>query len=158
MQQAAYKHQDMWQEKVELPVSEPRKKTVIKPAVNQHRKILVKGGLLLFAYAVLLVFLCAKSASLGYDIDRLNKDIDKLNTANHRMEYQIAQLSSLSRIEKIATTQLGMQIPDLKKSIAVKVEPQPIQVASSQKEKTNLSEKPLYKIYTSLSHLAQNGL
>ncbi|HWQ76236.1 MAG TPA: hypothetical protein VN441_13060, partial [Syntrophomonas sp.] len=83
----------------------------------------------------------------------------KLNTANHRMEYQIAQLSSLPRIEKIATTELGMQKPDLNKSIAVKIEPQPIQVASSQKkETTNLSEKPLYKIYTSLSYLAQNGL
>lgn len=157
MQQVAYKYSNSWQDKVELSVVEPRVRTVVKTKTNQHRKILVKCGLLLFAYAVLLVFLCAESASLGYDIDNLNKDINKLTTANHRLEYQIACYSSLSRIEKVAVNELGMQRADLNNSIAVKVEAQPVQVAS-RTETTNLSEKPLHKIYTSLSHLAQNSL
>jgi len=159
MQQVAYKYSNSWQEQVELPVVEPRARKSVKTRIsNQYRKLIVKCGFFLFAYAVLLVFLCAKSASLGYDIERLNKDISKLTTANHRLEYQIARYSSLSRIEKIAATELGMQKADLHNSIAVKVQPKPVQVASSQKETTNLSEKPLYKIYTSLSHLAQNSL
>jgi len=157
MQQVAYDYSNSWQEKAESSVVEPRVRTVVKTRTNQHRKIVVKCGLLLFGYAILLVFLCAKSASLGYEIENLNKDINKLTTANHRLEYQIASFSSLSRIEKIAVTELGMQRADLNNSIAVKVESQPIQVAS-RKETTNLSEKPLHKIYTSLSHLAQNSL
>jgi len=158
MQQVAYSYSNSWQEKVEMPVVEPRIRTVVRVKTNQHRKILVKVGMLLFAYAVLLVFLCAKSASLGYEIENLNKDISKLTTANHRLEYQIARYSSLSRIEKIAVAELGMQRADLKHSIAVKAESKPVQVASRQQETANLSERPLYKIYTSLSHLAQNSL
>lgn len=158
MQQVAYSYSNSWQEKVELPVVEPRVRTVVKTKTNQHRKILVKIGMLLFAYAVLLVFLCAKSASLGYEIENLNKDISKLTTANHRLEYQIARCSSLSRIEKLAVTELGMQRADLKNSIAVKVNSKPVQVASREPETANLSERPLHKIYTSLSHLAQNSL
>lgn len=159
MQQAAYKYPNSWQEQVELPVVEPRVRTVAKTRnKNQYRKFIVKGGFVLFAYAVILVFLCAKSASLGYEIERLNKDISKLATANHRLEYEIARYSSLSRIEKIAVAELGMQKAELQNTIAVKVDPQPIQVASNQPEVTNLSEKPLYKIYTSLSQLAQNSL
>ena len=159
MQQVAYNYSNSWQEQVELPV-EPRVKKVVRTTrlQNQHRKILVKCGLLLFAYAVLLVFMCAESASLGYQIDNLNKDINNITTDNSRLQYQIAQQSSLSRIEKLATSELGMQRADLKNSIAMKVEPQPIKVASLQNEATNMSQKPLYKIYTSLSHLAQNSL
>lgn len=159
MQQVAYNYSNSWQEQVELPL-EPRVSKVVKTTRqhNQYRKVLVKCGLLVFAYAVLLVFLCAKSASLGYQIDNLNKDINNITTDNSRLEYQIAQQSSPSRIEKIATTELGMQRADLKNSIAMKVEPQPIRVASQQNEAINMSQKPLYKIYTSLSHLAQNSL
>ena len=159
MQQVAYKYKNAWQEQVDSP-GELRARKVVRTTKqhNQHRKILVKCGLLVFAYAVLLVFLCAKSASLGYDIDNLNKDISKITTANNRVEYQIAQQSSLARIEKIATSELGMQRVDLKNSIAMQVAPQPIRVASQPTAATNISEKPLYKIYTSLSHLAQNSL
>ncbi|HPF21063.1 MAG TPA: cell division protein FtsL [Syntrophomonas sp.] len=157
MQQVAYKYADSWQEKVELPVIEPRIRKVVKTKSNQHRKIMVKAGLFMFGYAVLLVFLCAKSASLGYDIEGLNRDVSKLTTANHRLEYQIASYSSLSRIEKIAVSELGMQRAELQNSIAVKVEPKPVQVAVREQETTNLSERSLYKIYTSLSHLAQNS-
>jgi len=159
MQQVAYNYSNSWQESVELPV-EPRVKKVVRTTRqhNQYRKVLVKCGLLVFAYAILLVFLSAKSASLGYQIDNLNKDINNITTANNRLEYQIACQSSLSRIEKIAIAELGMQRVDLKNSIAMEVEPQPIKVASQQNEATNMSQKPLYKIYTSLSHLAQNSL
>lgn len=159
MQQVAYKYKNTWQEQVDSP-DESRARKVVRTTRqhNQHRKILVKCGLLVFAYAVLLVFLCAKSASLGYDIDNLNKDISKITTANNRVEYQIAQQSSLARIEKIATSELGMQRVDLKNAIAMQVDPQPIQVASQPTAATNMSQKPLYKIYTSLSRLAQNSL
>ena len=159
MQQVAYKYKNTWQEQVDSP-DELRARKVVRTTRqhNQHRKILVKCGLLVFAYAVLLVFLCAKSASLGYDIDNLNKDISKITTANNRVEYQIAQQSSLARIEKIATSELGMQRVDLKNSIAMQVDPQPIKVASQPTAATNMSQKPLYKIYTSLSRLAQNSL
>ncbi len=161
MQQAASRYANDWNESIdsksELSVRQVTKTTKM---VNQHRKIMVKCGLGFFIYAVLLVFMCTKSASLGYEIEGLNKDIQKLETENNRLEYQISQKSSLSRVEQIATSQLGMQKVDLQNSIAMEMEAQPVTVAAKENKNVNnaISQKPLYKIYTSLSHLAQNSL
>lgn len=44
-------------------------------------------------------------------INELKKEIEELKLANERLLLEKAQLQSLDRIEKIATTQLGMQKP-----------------------------------------------
>lgn len=161
MQQAAAR-QTTWNQpmdsKAELSV---RQVTRITRKTNHYRKVMIKCGLGIFAYSVLLVFLCAKSASLGYEIEGLNKDISKLETANKRLEYQISLDSSLPRIEQLAASTLGMEKLDINNSIAVKAQPQPVQIAQQNdntKEDNTVSQKPLYKIYTSLSQLAQNSL
>ena len=59
----------------------------------------IKLSVIVFAYALLLVYLCIKSATLGYEIVGLENEINKLNTENNRMEYAIAQNSSLNIIE-----------------------------------------------------------
>lgn len=161
MQQATARYMPTWNDVIdnqaELSV---RQVTRTTRKVNQHRKVMVKCGIAFFAYAVLLVFLCAKSSTLGYEIEGLNKDIQNLETANHRLEYQISQKSSLSRVEKLASTKLGMQKLDLNNSIAMEAPSQPLKVASKADPKMSntISQKPLYKIYTSLTRLAQNNL
>lgn len=160
MQQAASRYATAWKEPIdsrtELSVRQVTKTT---KKTNLHRKFLVKTCLAFFVYGVLLVFLCARSASLGYEIEGLNKDIQKLETDNNRMEYQISQMSSLSRVERLASSKLGMQKVDYNNAIAMEVQAQPLKVAEKKDKNANaVSQKPLYKIYTSLSHLAQNSL
>lgn len=160
MQQAASRYINDWAQEIPVqPELSRQQVTRTTRNVNQHRKVMVKCVLGLFVYAVILVFLCSKSASLGYEIEGLNKEIGNLETKNHRMEYQIAQMSSLSRVEKIAVSQLGMQNAEMNNSLAMEVQPEPVKVASQPNTDTNsnsISHKPLYKIYNSLSQLAQN--
>jgi len=134
------------------------KKTVTK--VNHKRKIYVKIALALFSYALVLVFLCIKSATLGYQIDGLQKDIRNLDTANHRLEYTIAEKSSLDRVEKRAVANLGMYKPDESRSITMEVKTEPIKLASAAGSVMNdktVSQKILDKVFSSLSHLAQKN-
>ena len=161
MQQAASRYSNDWKQEIqEQPELSLRQVTRTTRKVNQHRKIMIKCGFGMFAYAVLLVFLCSKSAVLGYDIESLNKEINAFETANHRLEYQIAKGSSLSRVEQLASSKLGMQKAEMNNSLAVEIKPEPIKVASKsvKSESSSISQKPLYKIYNSLSHLAQNNL
>ncbi len=134
------------------------RKTVHK--VNNKRKLYIKTALLFFSFALLLVFLCNMSSTLGYQIEQLNVDIQSLQTANNRLDFQIAEKSSLDRVERVAVTDLGMYKPDSKKSIAVEVKAQPVQVASlaaTTPDDKNISQKILNKMYNSLSRLAQNS-
>ncbi len=161
MQQAASNYSNEWRQEIqEQPELSRQQITTTTRKFNQHRKIMVKCGLGLFAYAVLLVFLCSNSAGLGYEIEGLNKDIQSLESDNHRMEYLIAQGSSLSRVEKIASSQLGMQKAEMNNSLAMEMKPEPVKVAgkSTNNASNELSQKPLHKIYNSLVHLAQNSL
>lgn len=145
-----------------LPETQPAgritRKTVYK--VNNKRKLYIKSAAVIFAYAFLLVFLCIKSATLGYQIESLERDVQGLETANHRLEYQIAEKSSLARVENIAMAQLGMSKPDAKLSLAMEVKTEPIQVASVTQgitEDQSISQKIFGKMFTSLSRLAQNN-
>jgi len=134
------------------------RKTVYK--VNQKRKMFIKTAFTLFGFALLLVLLSIKSATLGYQIEKLDVDIQNLETANHRLEFQIAEKSSLERVERVAVANLGMYKPDTKTSIAMDVQAEPVQVANATATTTdnkNISQKLLNKMYSSLSRLAQNS-
>lgn len=133
------------------------KKTTRK--VNQKRKTLVKGGIILFSYSLLLVFLCIKSATLGYQINNLENDIKQLETSNKSIEFQIAQKCSLDKIETVAVNDLGMYKPDIDKAINVEVQKEPVKVASisSNSNTKKVGQNVLHSIYTNLSRLAQNN-
>ena len=134
------------------------RKTVHK--VNNKRKLYIKIAFLFFSFALLLVFLCNMSSTLGYQIEQLNVDIQSLQTANNRLDFQIAEKSSLDRVERVAVTDLGMYKPDSKTAIALEVKAQPVQVASlavTPPDDKNISQKILNKMYNSLSRLAQNS-
>lgn len=137
------------------------RKTVKK--VNNKRKLFIKCACLTFGYSLLLVALCIKSATLGYQIEKLEADIQNLETVNHRLDYQIAEKSSLSRVEWVAVTQLGMYKPvssNKEASLAMEVKAEPIQVAStshSSQQQKSLSQKLLDKVYNSWSQLAQKN-
>lgn len=159
MQQAVSRCADDWRQDLQVQPELSRQKiTRTTRKVNQHRKLMVKCGLGFFVYAVILVFLCSKSAGLGYEIEGLNKEIQSLEIENYRIDYQIAMGSDLSRVEKIASSQLGMQKAEMSNSLAMEVKPDRAIVSSNSTNNNSntISQKPLHKIYNSLSRLAQN--
>lgn len=133
------------------------KRTVYK--VNHRRKLIIKGAALVISYAFLLVFLCIKSATLGYQIGNLEQQVKDLETANNRLDYQISEKTSLGRVEWVAVTQLGMSKADQKTSLALEVKAEPLQVAAasaSNSQGSTVSQKLWDMMYSSFAHLAQN--
>ncbi len=125
--------------------------------VNPRKAVLVKIAVLLFAYAVLIVFLCIKSATLGYQIVTLQNDIAKTEVMNRKLEYSIAAQTSLKRVEWLASTQLGMCPADSQSRFTIEA-PHPIQVASqhhSSSQQVKAGDNTLHIIYNNLRVLAQ---
>ncbi len=167
MVQAGYKYAPVWED--ELAATQPQagrmvRKTVKKKA-NSDRKLLGKIGIGVFVYGLLLVFLCIKSATLGYEIVHLENDIKELQNANSRIEYQIAEMTSLARIEKVAQNELNMYKPDRNIKVAVSNN-----IASSsdgsgdgiasinlQANGADIEGSSLEKLYASLMQLAYNN-
>jgi cell division protein FtsL len=163
MLQATQAHQVEFQYSYKQHQKQPVRtiKSVYKKT-NFHKRILLKTGLALFIYAILVVYLCIKVSTMGYEIVRLEKDIDKLQAANHMLEFKIAEKVSLDRVEMLATKQLGMCKPDISRSIAVAAQkPESVNLASQtiasdiDNSKTRIGEKTLHKLYSNLMILAE---
>lgn len=160
MVQAAYDYTknyapDSYQQPVKKVIRKTSKKS------NPGKKIIISLCASLFIYALVAVYFCISSATLGYEIVHLENEVSRLETANQRIEYQIAQESSLGRIEQIAITELGMCLPE--KHFSVAAAPTAVQNSASvetSEEKTNdikVGNKSLEKIYASLMLLAERN-
>ncbi|QGT99129.1 hypothetical protein SYNTR_0536 [Candidatus Syntrophocurvum alkaliphilum] len=127
--------------------------------VNPERKFIIKIGCLAFLYALLLVFLCIKSSTLGYQVVELENEVHRIETANNRMSFAISEKSSLERIEKIAMQDMGMVRAGFSSEMAIPKTQHTINVAEidSEVKVTADKEKPLDRIINSLSFLAQNN-
>jgi cell division protein FtsL len=154
--QAGYKYSTNWEPLSPKPETNVRTVRKTCKKVNTKRKFVIKAGASLFIYALVLVFFCMKSSSLGYQIVALENNIQQIETSNNRMEYQIAQKSSLQRIEKIAAKDLGMYKPGTNEDIAVESQQQSV-TANRQNpiSQSKIAEKPLNKVYSALQLLAQ---
>lgn len=129
---------------------------------NPRKRTLIKMGMALFAYAIILVYLCITVSTMGYKMVHLEKDIEKLQDANHMLEFKIAEQVSLDRVEMVATRQLGMCKLDAKKAITVAAcKPETVQVAdqratgSDLESNTSIGERSLQKLYSNLMLLAE---
>lgn len=126
-----------------------KKKTAVK--TNKKKNVITRLSIIVFAYALLLVYLCIKSATLGYEIVSLENEINRINNENHRLEYAIAQNTSLEIIENKAMTQLGMISPGMDLSYAVAVASEQINpVLKVENDNTIAENKPLEKLYASI--------
>lgn len=125
--------------------------------VDTRKSLAIKCSIAAFLIALSIVYLCIKSSTLGYQIVSLENEIGKMETAKQQMGYQIAEKSSLDRIETVATNELGMCKPEKDTSFTVMVEAnkQPVKLA---KQANSIGEgKSLERIYASLTRLASNN-
>jgi len=163
MVQASYKYDESYWE-LPLPQQEAilgtqRVKKIYRKKKNR-RSMSVKIGLLMFCYALMLVFLCTKGSSENFKIVALEKDIASLEASNARLEYEIAQATNLGDVEKMASSELGMQKPDPKMArvvltpeVNVVNQTVPVQTAAQDSNEQGL----LVKIYSALLTLAERN-
>lgn len=161
MQHAAARYAPDW-DTASLPAEVHKTRRVRKTVkVNNKRKLYIKCAVIVFGYALILVFLCMKSAALGYQIASIEQEVHSIETANLRLEYQIAEKSSLAHVEQVAIAQLGMHKPEPELSIAMNVQNDPLQVAAgitvAADNQTTLSQKILKGMYSGLERLALNN-
>lgn len=160
MVQAGYDYSRHWEPSTEV---ESQVKTVKKNPKNNHKKnsnkkkMLVKFAGIAFIYALVLVYLCIKSASLGYQIIALEQELKDYETVNARLQHDIQGVCSLDKVEEIAINDLGMHKPD--KHLAVKLSTTKIAIANdniedSAKPISEVADKPLYKLYNNLMLLS----
>lgn len=143
------------------PAARSRKQAKkVNPIGKILRRLFFKVGLVFFAYGIVLVYLTFQSASLGYQIVALEKDIERLQISSARLDYEIAQLSSLDSIETRAQQELGMKKPDMK--MAMTIPASTLQaVKAEETQPADVKEegpgKPLEKVYTALLFLADKA-
>lgn len=99
-----------------------RKKTRFHYLPRRVRLVLVGLVLLIFCTGILVVYLYAQTLVAGYRLNEMKKEINDLNTQTQMLSENIARLSSLERVEKVAKAELGMIKPDLSQMILVKAD------------------------------------
>lgn len=159
MVQAGYDYSRHWEPS---SVVEPRTKVVKKThkKVNGKRKFVLKLIALAFIYGLILVYICIKSATLGYQIIALEQDIKGYEASNNKLQYYIQENCSLDKIELMAINDLGMNRPNSHLAVALSNNYNTTTEAVNQTDEIDISvveEKPLYKLYSNLLILAEKN-
>jgi len=134
---------------------QPRK-TRRRKAVFKSEKLVLTGFVMaIFLVGVFITYYCSQLFTLGYQINRLNKELSVLRVENHGLEKDIQQLVSIDNIEYLAIHKLNMVKPDADNFMVItvadtapqesttqsKVQPdQPAAVSRVEKEKSRLIE------------------
>jgi len=71
----------------------------------------VSVGLLLVVFALLYVWSNHRAVAIGYRITELERERISLLDMNHQLKVELANLSSLSRLDRVAREQLGLAPP-----------------------------------------------
>lgn len=119
--------------------TKPVKRTGKKAKMAKGKLCVLAAIVTFFVFGVYYTSLSAVIASKGYELEQLEKDISRLETSNERMELTLASMSSLDKVEKIATQKLGMEKPDPDgKTLVASAQP----ADTEAKEKENPALKP----------------
>lgn len=100
-----------------------RKRTGVHYIPRRERLVLTSLVLLVFCAAILVVYFFAQVLIAGYQLNKLKKEINDLNIQTQAMTEDLGRMASLERVEKVATTKLGMVKPDTSRMILVKTGP-----------------------------------
>jgi len=79
--------------------------------VRSGRLYLYLAGALLVLVALVQVNEFSRLTSTGYEVDALRRERDLQLAENHRLEAEVARLSSLARVDWEARTRLKMEPP-----------------------------------------------
>jgi cell division protein FtsL len=135
-----YAHEEQTQKQ------KPKTRVKQKVKVTKKRKIKLKpvfivttGIVIAFLLGILLAAQYARLATAGYNIVNKKKELGQLKTVNERLQSEYNQLQSLDRVEKIATTKLGMVTPNTEGFIYVPVESKSSSPSEAKTAKGNIN-------------------
>jgi cell division protein FtsL len=109
---------------LEYDVYEENKVLKAKRRYKNNRKIKLKMVAAIIAVlAAGLVVMCryAIITKLNYDVNRLQKNYEKIRNENSLLKVQIESKTDLNEVKEAAETRLGMQMPDKSQIIYIKV-------------------------------------
>lgn len=89
-------------------VSQPQSKTRKSFKLNKA----ISSIVVVFVLGLLITYQHAQVANLGNRVNHLKNQIEKAENENQQLIYRIAALSSLTRIENLALTELNMLYPE----------------------------------------------
>ncbi|MBZ4654716.1 MAG: Septum formation initiator [Peptococcaceae bacterium] len=102
-----YAYQPYYREKFEQ-----QKQTKVRIKKRPSPLLVVALGIsligIMFFTGLSYTYLKARIAHLNWQISQGKKEIAAMQVQNEKLELEIARLKSLDRIEKVATTQMGM--------------------------------------------------
>lgn len=92
----------------------PRQQVRSKAKARKKRPMAAIALVAIIGVALGLAFLAqfAAKARLSYQNENLSQQINQLSRENSELELKIEELSSLERVERVATEKLGMLKPD----------------------------------------------
>jgi len=96
-----------------------QKKVLKKQKALWQEKVVLIALVSFFAIAFIIAYYYTQLTIVGYQISQLEKDLALIKAEGQSLEANIDQLSSLERIEKTATTKLGMIRPPQDEVIVV---------------------------------------
>ena len=89
--------------------------------VVYKRLSLFVAVIMCFVAGIMLEFYYAQAVYLGHKINLLQEEVTNLKLESFYLEEQIAQVTTLDRIESVAVNKLGMVKPDDKNVVALPV-------------------------------------
>jgi len=95
-----------------LTVRKGNRRTRAASWVHSHRfYFALCTALILFSFAFTFVWANHQSVQAGYTLARLHADQTKLKELNRKYKVELANLTSLDRLEDMAKKQLGLVTP-----------------------------------------------
>ncbi len=137
-----------------------------KTSLARHKVLIIGAIISLFTFGVYYTSLSASIASKGYQLEKLEKEILKLKTDNERTELMLASMSSLDKVEQVATKKLGMNKPENSQApMVVAIAGQEVNGENAepggsdalQKQQNDSTESPAKQFYTAVISFFEIG-
>lgn len=94
------------------PELTPRNKPERRPRTNRAAIRRICAGVLVVVLALLVVYRYGMISQINMKINRDTNTLNALQDEQRHLEINIAQLTALDRLEKIALEEMGMQYPN----------------------------------------------
>lgn len=128
---------------LEFDVYEENKVLKAKKRYKSNRKTklrMVVAIVVVLAAGLAVMYRYAMITKLSYDLNRLERDYEKIRNENSLLKVQIETKTDLNEIKEAAEKRLGMQMPDKSQIIYIKVPRNDYTVVMTHKTQTGNDE------------------
>ncbi|MBE3587801.1 MAG: cell division protein FtsL [Thermoanaerobacteraceae bacterium] len=106
-------------------VSRVRRRPLPGTLSRSSRVALTASIVLLFGLGIMILLFYVQMLATGFQIVRMQKEVAELEVESRGLAEEVSRLSSLERVEAVATTRLNMVKPDDRQVVLVRAETVP---------------------------------